>query len=871
MPQKRMIIDDFSKGLVSEADPRKLPLGACSDGENVRLHRGSIRVREGRAYHADNPGSGAPSALVEYRREGASLEALQAGFDDGKGPGLLLAQGETLYAALDAAQTDFAEVEGLALATGQRPRMAQYKDKVYIVDGEHGVRAWRWDGVTALVDLTPPLTAPTITPVTAEARELANCDEGEVTGNNTGYFRTGDDYHRRITAANAIRWHAEPLYGKASTDKTEFKGCYVRQFNAQEDADALVAPMVGMEIIGEIDAGTYDFSARMITPLTPEVSGNVLPQANMIEVQFKVLCGGDVLPAISLQLGTERTSINDADPSMTIAIALDLTGEQPDSWITRTIQLDGVYTPAQLRTMKWLAFEVNPIGAVTALATRTETTAATVLPDETGALTFLVHHVAVDVADSTLVPGAAYEFCYVYSWLDGTQYLYSNRSPISAKFPVASSVYNTTMALEITFDVRELADYSNGVYPNVHVFVRGVSAEFALIARKSATEMALNEETNDGGAYAITWEGDYLTAGEGEDNPFLPKYTPAPVTGCNHIIEHRGRMVYGRGDTLYISHWDEPDKVPDEGYIAIDPTDGTWARVGLDGSPMVGLGRLGSYLVIFKMRSVWMLEGDDLTTFTLVQVSDGHGCSSHESIAQLDGAMLAWRDGEHVWAWDGQHFRDIGLPIRDLLKAHAAAQVLGSVACYDPAERVYLLTVPGSGELTGTTHAFELTTGAWNPKWTNQPGAALCYAQTLATPGMYAADAAGVYRLFSGEVDAIDAETDDAIAFSWVSGAIEAPYAGRNKDVRAIHAVTAYKDTLTRVGFGLRVNGSTVNRAAKLGVQVKQAAGSPGLATWLPSPLSDVDAFAVQVSGESRSGGEVVRIEALVGAKGASR
>ena len=594
----------------------------------------------------------------------------------------------------------------------------------------------------------------------------------------------------------------------------------------------------------------------------------VLPQATMIEVCFKVLCAGTVLPAVSFQLGTDSTSLSIADPDLSLSVNLDLSGETADSWITRTIPLSS-YSATQLRSMKVMAFDVDCIAAVTATSPRLEMTAYTVLPSNDNGVTFIVDYISVDVTGSKFTPGAEYQFCYSYEWVDGegtaTQ---SASSPVSASFTIGGTVYNLTMALAIACEVLAESDFGNeGVPDNIILYARGgsIGSEFHKIAAIVLGTLNTGSVT----VFSYNWDGSFT------NNPelvILPNFTPAPIAGCSLITEHRGRMIYAKGDVLYISNWDEPDKVPGEATVAQATTDGTWVRVGLDGSPIVGLGKLGSYLVIFKMRSCYMLEGDDLSTFTLVQISATHGCSSHESIAQLDGSMLVWRDGEHVWAWDGQQFSDIARPIRNLLKEHSLAQQMNSISCFDPLQRLYLLTVPGSGDLAATTYSFEMLSSCWNPVWTAQPGSALCFAQTVKVAGLYAVDTAGVFRLFMGTVDALTGSTSQNIDFSWVSGAIEEPYPGRYKDVRAIHAVMSYEGRqLTSLDFALRVNGAATDRSLKSAIAVKPLAGSPGVASWLPKPLSDVDAFAVKVAGSSSTGGEIARIELLVGAKGVSR
>ena len=278
--QERLYINDFNKGLIADVDKRALPLGACSEGANVRLCDNTIKIREGRVYHADLPGTGAdPTMLFEYRRAGATLQQLAAGFDEGdeNGPGLLLAQGDTLYyASNNSDQQTFTAVTGLTLATGQRTRAAQYKDIAYIVDGTNPVVAWTPDGIMVLADKVKPEAAPVATPVSGEVRTLADCSAGEVSGKHTGYSKNfaGTAFLSDTNVANSARWHTQPLYGKASTVVEECAGVYLRKFIAQQDKNSITKPMPGLEIISNdavFSSGTFDLSARMITPLSPEV------------------------------------------------------------------------------------------------------------------------------------------------------------------------------------------------------------------------------------------------------------------------------------------------------------------------------------------------------------------------------------------------------------------------------------------------------------------------------------------------------------------------------------------------------------------------------------------------------------------------
>lgn len=873
--QERLYLNNFNKGLVAYTDKRMLELGACSDGSNTRFNENTIRIREGRTYHADLPGDvGDATMLFEYHRAGASQQELITGFGDDDGPGMLLARGDKLYyASNEHDQSVFEEITGMTLNTGQRTRAAQYKELVYVVDGYSAVRSWSPNGgINELTDNAKSLTKPTIISVEGEVRTLADCASGEITGAHTGYRRVSGTFptvDKDINAANAVRWYAQPMRGVTGYEATEWRGTYMRRFITLADEDTVVKPMIGLEMVVNPTGitGTFDLRARAVMNLNAEIANNILPKATMIEVRYKVICGGSVMPAVKLQFGT-------TDPALGIESAtpdLDLSATLPagtvNTWETAIVNTIDLGTPEVLKTMKYMTLDVDCMVGVTP-TDRVEVDSTKVdYPTFATGVTVLIDYIAVDVADSKFTPGAEYEFCYLYKWVDGEITTQSEASPVSDIFKIGGTVYNSTMAANITFDVLPEADFGADGFPDSAViYARGgsIGKEFRLINDYTLTGIPAGGTT-----LSVTWDG--VFSGE-ELNNVIPVFTPAPIEGCSNIMEHRGRMVYAKGDVLFLSNWDAPDKVPGEGSIAQSSTDGTWVRVGLDGSPIVGLGKLGSYLVIFKARSTWMLEGDDLTTFTLVQLSDSHGCSSHESIAQVDGSMLVWRDGEHIWSWNGQQFNDLGMRIQNLLKTHTVAQQVNSVGCYNPAEKIYLLSVPGATGLTANIYSFELAAGCWNTVWTLQPGHSLCYAQTVKIQGLYAVDVSGVYRLFAGTVDAISDSVTQAIAFNWVSGMIELPTVGRYKDVRAIHAVLSDAvNNLLLVDFTLGVNGSPTIRTSKSDVKVKPLAGSPGVATWQPQALSDVDSYAVGVGGSSSTGGEIVRIEMSVGVRGVSR
>lgn len=103
------------------------------------------------------------------------------------------------------------------------------------------------------------------------------------------------------------------------------------------------------------------------------------------------------------------------------------------------------------------------------------------------------------------------------------------------------------------------------------------------------------------------------------------------------------------------------------------PTDG--GRFQLDGdagNAITGLVSFGSFLMIFRNRSIWILQGDDGRDFAVRPLNLDRGCSAPDSIARCDNVIAFWSvDGVYVLSADGGTTK-ISKDIEPLLLAYEA-------------------------------------------------------------------------------------------------------------------------------------------------------------------------------------------------------
>jgi len=149
-------------------------------------------------------------------------------------------------------------------------------------------------------------------------------------------------------------------------------------------------------------------------------------------------------------------------------------------------------------------------------------------------------------------------------------------------------------------------------------------------------------------------------------------YLAGPPKGATLIWEWNGRKVYvshypyepgGPKDTLYISQLLDPEHVPWDELGEPTSDDGTYLRVGDDGTDLLAGWVIGSYLFLAKAQGIWVLRGRSQTSFDLDQVSGVYGALSQESVVAVEDAAIG-ADRNTVWVCDGQSVRQVGGHIR---------------------------------------------------------------------------------------------------------------------------------------------------------------------------------------------------------------
>jgi hypothetical protein len=364
------------------------------------------------------------------------------------------------------------------------------------------------------------------------------------------------------------------------------------------------------------------------------------------------------------------------------------------------------------------------------------------------------------------------------------------------------------------------------------------------------------------------------------------EYVHRPPIGATILLEWQGRMVYVGtnpdeedstvADTVFISNPADAEHCPQATDDLTPPSYGTYFSVGNDRTPVTALGKIGSYLLVLKENSAWLVDGTGWQTYAPMQVAADHGCLSHESVQSCEnGVVWAGRDG--IFVFDGQRVQEFGRPVKGVYSTLTDAQIAASFAVYDPDQRLYVLFLPDTelGEIpSATALVYDFAAGAWMV-WSGLPGGCALLAPFVDTPGVYASDLYGtdgvgqVYRLFSGTTDAIpDGET--SIAFGWYDRLREEPFPGRLKDVTRLvvsyitcDASEVEEAPVTTISAALRTNGQETP-SASLVLTLPASQNDPYRSRWTPPLLSDVNSYQVGLTGESRAALEISRIDLQV-------
>jgi len=379
-------------------------------------------------------------------------------------------------------------------------------------------------------------------------------------------------------------------------------------------------------------------------------------------------------------------------------------------------------------------------------------------------------------------------------------------------------------------------------------------------------------------AFTATWDGSYPS-----DAEFLVEYINVPPEGCSNLYAWRERMVYVLNDTLYISNYDNPMRVPQ---VAIEDSPsylGGWRKVGTDGTPIIGCGVFGSYLIPMKRGSDWLLQGTGSTDFSLVQMATSINCSSSDTICQVPGQLLAWLDDKALGGWDGQQFNDpkspnaFGRALDGFLKTKTLADQRAAMALYDADTKCLMLRI--GGEM-----AVYESAGTWT-KWDDLNIGAWIYSYQAEKQGVYAAvqwwtgGPVDMLVLNDGDTDVTsDASVDAAIACSWTSGEFDAG-SGRYQDCVRVSVTAGLTMPVASVVAAVMANGAdyqatptaTQPQTGPVTLAVPTAPGESGIATWRPGLIPDAVSHALRVAFSTRATVELTQIQITLNTRGAVR
>ncbi|HEX2949724.1 MAG TPA: hypothetical protein VHV83_09170 [Armatimonadota bacterium] len=401
-------IGRFSAGLHTELDPAQLPDGASPDVMNVMTHRGDLRVRPGRQVTTDLPVAG-PTALTEYVH------------DDGAR--LLAAAGGKVYAT-GANTTAFADT-GMAVNAGNRPRLSQFKDTAYCVDGVGSVRTWNpTAGAKTLEQLIKPYHDFTKIEQTNTNTNLGDLTTGTDTGIGAGqygavYPMTGYYWNVKYFQDPATEFKAYPQQNKYFD---EFFGTTCRLFHTITDyEEKAMDSVLGLEIIGRPTDQSFSAHSMMRQYIATGIyqDGMDLSQATILELTYKVIAApGSDMPGITLHFGEDNDISHDAT---LIVCAPGDTTDQVNNWVVKK-QVDLTQLlPAQLNSVKWIGIDIYNGGTDhggTRETARLEMTDGTFLHTTSTGVTFLLSELSVNLYQSNFLPGQEYDLCYTYTYGD---------------------------------------------------------------------------------------------------------------------------------------------------------------------------------------------------------------------------------------------------------------------------------------------------------------------------------------------------------------------------------------------------------------------------------------------------------------------
>ncbi len=872
MTWTKLSITDFSPGLRTDIDAKMIPSGAAASCENTVMDSRSLRIRPGRHRHSvipTNAGSG-PVALAEYNY--------------GTTRNLFMATTSQLFKSSSANETFVTGDTSLACAislasVGWRPKLQQFKNKLYVADGVNAIR--RWDGGTTITALTE-YEGPDYVGGVGTDYELRTSTNTDILGNSQSGFTYGNYYVRLNSLESNYGTRRDflwMLYGSyaGSTDLSAFGTRIVNgammDLTAADDIRELGHTKATMiELIHS--AGT-DTAGKWIAIIN--LGGlKDLSTVNVIDIIMKRGWGADSV-TVSLQLGQDDEL--DANKNLSgglVSANLDMSGITEDNkWGKVSVDISGLSEAAR-KGISWIGLHFETLANL-GTPDRIEHAGA-YLPASEKAFWIAVDSIYSSDASENLTAGK-YEFTWTYAYWDtGTattiespEYQFDYAPGMSQVYPSYTADLQRAMGFELFIDTLETATTAPNEPEKLYVYVRGSADPTHWRRIKEITWPA----TSLSAGTTVQWDG----AMSG-DEPTITEYVHRPLVGSRLMLPHKGRMLYTLDDVLYISDWDHPEQVPIAPTFNANPDKGGWITIGEDGQDITGLGPWGSFLLIMKELGVYRMEGDTADNIAIVPMSTVAGCVSHETVQQIADSMTVWLGHNKVWICTPDGITDIGEPIRELLENHSLTVQRQAFAVYDRQRKWYILTLP---DTTPVSYVLYRSPSGWGwTRWTNQPNGCAIYAPSLTTPGVYVGDKTNriIDRANTGVSDGYTGTTytnGTAITYSWTGGKEAAPSVTVRKSVRDIYVHAGNNPLedgevqLPATSIRLWHNGAGGDYLPATSAVSKTIDATKQFARWSPPSMVPAERVQVLLSGAVSTGGEIVAIEEDLAVRGSRR
>src|SRR5690606_10771504 len=186
------------------------------------------------------------------------------------------------------------------------------------------------------------------------------------------------------------------------------------------------------------------------------------------------------------------------------------------------------------------------------------------------------------------------------------------------------------------------------------------------------------------------WDGNTF-ADMGGDPPVAPL-----------ILVHKNRGFLARGTRIYFSDLGNMESWPALNFIDVGPG---------DGDQITGWAILLDSIAIFKENSIWLLQGDSPSNFTLRRVIQGTGAVSGDSLVFAKNTIgFLYRDGYYFF--DGVRTQIASDKVDKSFKALNQRQLaLTTAVVWD--NKVYLAAPEGNANYNNVVLVFDLLRVAW--------------------------------------------------------------------------------------------------------------------------------------------------------------